>query len=113
VRLRRRRLVCPHCAFSTAARQDTRKANSSWRALDLGTWKVIVCAGLRRLRCPEHGVVVEGVPFSRHGSGFVSDFEDLVAWLATRMDKTSVTRLCRNRLAYGGGDRGSCERGQG
>jgi len=67
VRLRRRRLVCPHCAFSTAARYDTRSADSSWRALDLGVWKVIVQARLRRLRCPEHGVVVEAVPFARYG----------------------------------------------
>ena len=95
VRLRRRQLVCPHCGFSTAARYGTRKAESSWRALDLGAWRVIVHARLRRLRCDEHGVVVEAVPLARYGSGFVSDFEDLVAWLTTRMDKTSVTRLCR------------------
>jgi transposase len=69
--------------------------DSTWRALDLGRWKVTVRARLRRLACPTHGVVTEGVPFARWGSRFVADFEDLVAWLATRMDKTSVTRLCR------------------
>jgi len=95
VRLRRFKLLCPYCEFETWHRYDTRPVDSTWRALDLGAWKVTVAARLRRLRCPEHGVVVEGVPFARPGSRFVADFEDLVAWLATKMDKTSVTRLCR------------------
>jgi transposase len=95
VRLRRRRLVCPHCGYSTAARHNVQARRSSWRALDLGVWQVIVRARLRRLACPEHGVVVEAVPFARHATRFTRDVEDLVAWLATRMDKTAVTRLCR------------------
>jgi hypothetical protein len=40
-------------------------------------------------------VVVEAVDFARHGARFTRDVEDLVAWLATRMDKTAVCRLCR------------------
>lgn len=95
VKLRRFKLVCPHCGWATWKRYDTRTVDSTWRALDLGAWKVLVRARLRRLNCPEHGVVVEGVPFARVGSRFVADFENLVAWLASRMDKTSVTRLCR------------------
>ena len=42
---------------------------------------------------PEHGVRVEGVPFARHGSGFTRDFERLVAWLATRTDKSTIKRM--------------------
>jgi hypothetical protein len=41
---------------------------SGWRHLDLGTWQLEVRAALRRLRCPTHGVVVEGVPFARPGA---------------------------------------------
>ncbi|MGH8897607.1 MAG: helix-turn-helix domain-containing protein [Egibacteraceae bacterium] len=95
VRLRRRKLVCPHCGWATRRRYDTRPVESTWRALDFGAWKLLARARLRRLACPEHGVVTEGVPFARVGSRFVADFEDLGAWLASRMDKTSVTRLCR------------------
>lgn len=95
VALKRRRLVCPHCAFSTSARYDTRARTSSWRHLDLGVWQVQVQATLRRLRCPTHGVVVEAVPFARPGAHLTRDFDDLLAWLATRMDKTSIARLCR------------------
>jgi transposase len=41
------------------------------------------------------GVVTERVPFARPGSRFRRDFEDLIGWLATQMDKTAITRLCR------------------
>lgn len=95
VALKRRRLVCPHCGHETRFRYDTRPSPSSWRHLDLGVWRVHIRATLRRLCCPTHGVVVEAVPFARPGAHLTSDFDDLLAWLATRTDKTSVARLCR------------------
>ena len=95
VALKRRRLVCPHCAHKTRWRYDTREQPSRWRHLDLGVWRVELRATLRRLRCPTHGVVVEAVPFARHGAHLTGDFDDLLAWLATRMDKTAIARLCR------------------
>ena len=93
--LRRRRLLCPECEFSTSSCYDTRPVFSRWRHTDMGRWKVLVRAGLRRLQCPTHGVRVEQVPFARHRSGFSRDFEDLVAFLATKTDKTTITRLSR------------------
>jgi len=95
VALRRRRLICPHCGYKTRYRYDTRPVASTWRHLDLGVWRVEVQASLRRLVCPTHGVVVEAVPFARPGAHLTRDFDDLVAWLATRMDKTAIARLCR------------------
>jgi len=95
VALRRRRLVCADCCYSSRARYDTRIVDSTWRHLDLGRLRLVVKARLRRLACPAHGVRTEGVPFARPESGFTRDFEDLVAWLATRMDKSAVTRLVR------------------
>lgn len=95
VALRRSRLVCPHCRFKTSVRRDTRPVPSRWRHLDLGVWRVELRASLRRLRCPTHGVVVEGVPFARPGAHLTRDLDDLLAWLATRMDKTSIASLCR------------------
>jgi len=95
VALRRRRLICPLCSFSTAHRHDVRPVDSDWRHLDLGVWRLEIRARLRRLVCPEHGVRVEGVPFARHGSDFTRDFEHLVAWLATRTDKTTIKRMVR------------------
>jgi transposase len=63
--------------------------------LDLGRWRLEVRADLRRIDCPTHGARTEGVPFARGGSRFTRDFEDLVAWLATTMDKTALCRLVR------------------
>jgi transposase len=73
VALRRRRLICPLCDYCTRARYDIRPVASKWRHLDLGAWHLEIRASLRRLRCPKHGVRVEGVPFARHASEFTRD----------------------------------------
>jgi transposase len=93
--LRRRRLQCPKCSYLTWNRENKQHHDSTWRHLDLGIWRLQVHARLRRLRCPEHGVHVEGVPFARDGARFTRDFENLVAWLATKTDKTATCRLTR------------------
>jgi transposase len=95
VALRRSRLACPECGYSTGARKDTRPENSVWRHLDLGVWRLEVHCRRRRLWCPEHGARTEGVPFARPGSEFTRDFECLVAWLAARTDKTTIKRMLR------------------
>ncbi len=95
VALRRRRLVCPECSFSTPHRHDVRPVLSDWRHLDLGVWRLEIRAQLRRLSCPVHGVRTEGVPFARMGSDFTKDFERLVAYLASRTDKSTICRLVR------------------
>jgi transposase len=95
VRLRARRLTCPRCPFTTRARYDTRPVPSSWQHLDFGTATVVVFAYLRRLDCPEHGVLVEAVPFARYRSGFTRDFDDVAAFLATKTDKTTIARFLR------------------
>jgi len=95
VALRRRRLCCPKCSYSTRHRENRQHHESVWRHLDLGVWRLEVRANLRRLRCPEHGVHVEGVPFARDGARFTADFENLIAWLATKTDKTATCRLTR------------------
>jgi transposase len=95
VALRRQRLICPVCGYATMAREGIQDHESVWRHLDLGVWRLEIRATLRQLRCPEHGVHVEGVPFARHRAHFTRDFDDLVAWLATKADKTTITRLVR------------------
>jgi transposase len=95
VALRRRALTCPRCGWRTRNRYDTRPSPSWWRHLDFGSAVVVVRAQLRRLDCPHHGVVVEGVPFARHRSGFTRDFEDVTAFLTTKTDKTTIARFLR------------------
>jgi transposase len=95
VSLRRRRLECPQCLFTTRHRYDTREVDSSWRHLDMGGWVCRILLRRRRLRCPDHGVLAEGVPFARPDSRHTRDFEDLVAWLVTKTDKTTVSSFAR------------------
>jgi transposase len=95
VGLRRQRLECPRCTYATRHRYDTREVDSTWRHLDLAGRVCRILMRRRRLRCPEHGVLVEQVPFARHRSEHTRDFEDLVAWLATRTDKTTVSTFAR------------------
>ncbi len=95
VALRRRRLVCPKCEFSTRNRESRQHHDSVWRHLDLGVWQLEIRASLRRVCCPEHGALVEAVPFAREGARFTRDFEDLAAWLATKTDKSAICRLVR------------------
>lgn len=95
VALRRRRLVCPVCAYATSCSEGLQDHDSVWRHLDLGVWRLEIRARLRQLRCREHGVHVEAVPFARHRAGLTRDLDDLVAWLATKADKTTISRLVR------------------
>jgi transposase len=66
VALRRKKLQCPKCSYSTWHRESRQHHDSVWRHLDLGAWPLEVHCRLRRLRCPEHGTLVEGVPFARY-----------------------------------------------
>lgn len=95
VALRRRRLACPWCPFTTTRRYDRRDVDSCWRHLDLGGRVCRLRMRRRRLACPEHGVVTEAVPFARPRSGFTRVFEDLVVWLVSRSDKTTVATFAR------------------
>lgn len=87
-----RALACPRCSFH---RYDRRDVDSSWRHLDLGARPCRLRMARRRLACSVHGVLTEGVPFARPGARFTSNFEDLVVWLATRSDKTSVATFAQ------------------
>jgi transposase len=57
--------------------------------------RVFLIATAPRVACAEHGVVVARVPWARHDSGFTRAFEDTVAWLVTRTDKSTLAHLMR------------------
>jgi transposase len=93
VRRRARRHRCP-CGWSTASRYDVSRRR--WRHLDFGATRVWLEAEIARLDCRGCGRVrTEDVPWARPGARATRDFEDMIAWLAQRMDKTSVSRLLR------------------
>ena len=93
VRNRSRRLRCP-CGSSSRAGYDSSRRR--WRHLDAGACRVWLEAYVRRLDCASCGRVrTEEVPWARPGARHSRDFEDVVAWLAQRTDKTSVATLMR------------------
>lgn len=93
VRLRARRLRCA-CGWSTRSRYDSSRRR--WRHLDAGSTKVWLEATLRRLWCRRCGrVVTEDVAWARPGAWHTRDFEDVVAWMAQRSDKTTIATLLR------------------
>lgn len=66
-----------------------------WRALDLGTCRVLVEADAPRVACRSHGPTVAAVPWARHGAGHTRDFDDQAAWLAVHVSKSAVVKLLR------------------
>ena len=93
LRLRRRRLHCP-CGYETRASYD--RSVRRWRHLDLGACRLLLEAEIRRLSCPRcDRVRTEQIPWARPGARLTRDLEDLVAFMAQRMDKTTVARLLR------------------
>ena len=94
LRRRSRRLRCPTCGFTTGAAYD--RSVRRWRHLDLGASRLYLEAEVRRLQCTRcDRVVTEDVPWARPRARHTKDFEDVVAWLAQRADKTTIARLLR------------------
>jgi transposase len=93
LRRRARRPVCP-CGWKGRGRYD--RSRRRWRHLDLGSSKLILEAEIRRMHCRScDRVVTEAVPWARPRARHSRDFEDVVAWLAQRSDKTTISRLLR------------------
>ena len=95
VALRRRRGKhrCP-CGFSTWAVYD--RSVRRWRHIDVGSTRCFLEAEIARVACRRCGRVrTEEVPWARPGARHTKDFQDVVCWLAQRVDKTTTTRLLR------------------
>lgn len=92
LRPRARLLRCP-CGKRVRAVYDRRRRR--WRHLDLACRRLWLVYDIRRLDCPECGVVTEELPWARPGARHTRDFEDMVLWLAQRTDRTSVATLMR------------------
>lgn len=87
----RRCPVCGRaCEFYDMA---NRGAPRLWRAMDLARSPCWLEYAPCRVRCPEHGVRTEAVPWARHNSRFTRDFEDWVACLAVRCTVSELARV--------------------
>jgi transposase len=89
----RRRMRCPGCGHATRTIYD--RSLRSWRHLDALRTRCELRCEVRRIDCPDCGVVAEQVPWARPGSRFTRAFEDTCAFLARDAPKTVVARLMR------------------
>jgi transposase len=94
VRVRRgRRWRCGRC-LRACGRYDQGEGPRRWRHLDVGTFRLFLEADIPRVRCPNHGVVVAGVPWARHGAGHTR--ASTIRWPGWRpTSKTAVVELMR------------------
>jgi transposase len=83
---------CSGCGCRVRRLYD-RRSGRRWRHLDLGGMRVELRYDLRRGDCTRCGIRTELVPWADPDSMFTRPFEEQVAYLAQRMDKTAITGL--------------------
>lgn len=83
---------CSECGRS-CPRWGAGEGRRRWRTVSFGLARAYVEAEAPRVRCPRHGVHVQRVPWARAQSKFTRVFEDQLAWLTVRTDKTTVASL--------------------
>jgi transposase len=84
---------CGGCWQSCGSVHDRRRRR--WRHLDMMGVECWLEAEVRRVRCPRCGVTTELVPWAAHAVNLTRPFEQTLAFLAQRMDKTSVATVMR------------------
>ena len=85
---------CSSCGRRVRAVHDS-YLGRRWRHLDLAGLRVWLRYAIRRVDCPRCGVAVELVPWAENQSWFTYEFEEHVAYLAQRADKTTLSDLMR------------------
>ena len=85
---------CSGCCRRVHAVHD-RYEGRRWRHLDVAGMRVWLRYDIRRVRCDRCGVTVELVPWAEGQSWFTYDFEQHVAYLAQRADKTTISTMMR------------------
>ena len=84
---------CSGCGCRVRSCKDRR--TRFWRHLDLGGMQFKLRYAIQRVDCPRCGVVVEMVPWAETGSHFTHNFEEHVAYLAQKTDKTTIVDTMR------------------
>ncbi len=84
---------CSGCGCRCRKTYDRRVRK--WRHLDLAGMRLDLRYSLRRVDCRRCGIVAEMVPWAEHDSAFTREFEDTVAYLTQRCDRTTVSAMLR------------------
>jgi transposase len=86
----------PRCGACRAkARKGYDERPRLWRHLDLAGMLLKLRYAIRRVVCRRCGVTTESVPWADHGVGFTHAFEEHVAYLTQRADRTTVSTMLR------------------
>ena len=86
----RARKLCPVCKKKCPGYDTKYSTESSWRAPNLNGVPVYICYHPQRVKCPEHGVRTEYIPWADGRSRFTADFSNEIAWMVCRMSRTAV-----------------------
>ena len=86
----RARKLCPVCRKKCPGYDTKYSTESSWRAPNLNGVPVHICYQPQRVKCPEHGVRTEYIPWADGKSRFTEDFCNEIAWMVCRMSRTAV-----------------------
>lgn len=81
---------CPVCGQQVKA-HDTRE--QTWRHLNFFQYKAFIHSRTPRSKCPDHGVHMVKVPWSRPGSDFTLLFDALVLAMVKQMPVQAVARI--------------------
>jgi transposase len=82
---------CGGCGRPAPHVHDRRER--SWRHLDFAGLEVQLRYAIRRVDCAHCGTVTEFVPWAEPDSGFTRPFEEFIAYLAQRTDKTTIVAM--------------------
>ena len=85
---------CPKCGRKCHGFDHCRKPKL-WRAPDLNGIKVFLRYRQCRVRCPEHGVCIESVPWAMPATAFTKGFTSLAALLAMRLSRSAAAEMLR------------------
>lgn len=85
---------CPLCHRQCPG-YDTPPYKRKWRHLDLGGIISEIEMDSHRIRCKEHGIVNEEVPFAYKDSEFTKDFDNTVSFFARQVSKSFVSQYMR------------------
>ena len=82
--------LCPICRKKCSGYDTKYETDSTWRAPNLNGIPVYICYRPRRIECSEHGVLTEYIPWQDGKSRFTEDFNNEIAWMASRMSRTAI-----------------------
>lgn len=87
--------ICPHCGRICPGYDYAAKEPRLWRHLDWGGTLVLLRYRPRRIKCPDHKVVTEAVPWAYHDSRLSKAVEEQVLWHAQTSSRHATSRIMR------------------